>query len=117
LRALNFARLFYPGGNRKLDIWGNLERQNLVVKGILEAMLKPQNWTKIPGLMKDVHEAVNTDLSLNQTLDLSCMVGKVGESARMLVVSEDMVSVDGLGRRIPNVEAIKRLIAEMESSN
>jgi anionic cell wall polymer biosynthesis LytR-Cps2A-Psr (LCP) family protein len=116
MQALNFARLFHPGGIEKLDVWGNLERQNLVVKGILAATLKPQNWTKIPSLMKEVHQAVITDLSLNQTLDLVCMSGKVGESARMLAVSEDMVKMDGMGRMIPDVEAIKRLIAQMDSS-
>jgi len=116
-RALNFARLFHPGGVADLDIWGNLERQNLVVKGILAATLKPQNWTKIPSLVKEVKQAVVTDLSLNQTLDLACMAGRVGDSARMLAVGEDMVKVDGLGRMIPDVEAIKRLIVQMDDGD
>ena len=115
--ALNFARLFHPDGAAGLDIWGNLERQNLVVKGILAATLKPQNWTKIPSLVKEVNQAVVTDLSLNQTLDLACMAGKVGGNARMLGVGEDMVKVDGLGRMIPDVEAIKRFIAQMDDNN
>ncbi len=116
-RALNFARLFHPGGAADLDIWGNLERQNLVVKGILAATLKPQNWTKIPSLVKEVNQAVVTDLSLNQTLDLACMAGKVGDSTQMLAVGEDMVKVDGLGRMIPDVEAIKRLLAQMDNND
>jgi LCP family protein required for cell wall assembly len=116
-RALNFARLFHPGGVTDLDIWGNLERQNLVVKGILAATLKPQNWTKLPSLLKEVNQAIVTDLSVTQTLDLACMAGKVGENARMLAIGEDMVKVDGLGRMIPNVEAIRRFIAQMDDGD
>jgi anionic cell wall polymer biosynthesis LytR-Cps2A-Psr (LCP) family protein len=117
MRALNFSRLFRPGGANDLDVWGNLERQNMVVKGILAATLKPQNWTKIPSLMNEVQQAVITDLSLNQTLNLACMADLVGESARMLAVGEDMVTVDGLGRMIPDAEAIKRLMAVMDGSD
>lgn len=115
-RALDFARLFHPDGVSGEDVWGNLERQNLVVKGILAATLKPQNWAKIPGLMKDVYQAVITDLSLNQIFDLACMVGKVGEKAQMLAVGENMVKVDGMGRMIPDSEAIKQLISQIENS-
>ena len=48
MRALNFARLFHPGGVTDWDLWGNLARQNLVVKSIIRSALKPQNWIKIP---------------------------------------------------------------------
>jgi len=115
-RALDFARLFHPAGVSGEDVWGNLERQNLVVKGILAATLKPQNWTKIPGLMRDVHQAVITDLSLSQIIDLACMVGKVGEKAQMFAVGENMVKMDGMGRMIPDSDAIKQLISLIETS-
>jgi len=116
-RALNFARIFHPGGVTDHDFWGNLERQNLVVKSILAATLKPQNWVNVPSLVKEVSQAVVTDLSLNQALDLACMAGKVGDSARMLSVGEDMVKVDGFGRMIPDVESIKRLIMQLDDNN
>jgi LCP family protein required for cell wall assembly len=116
-RTLNFARLYHPSGMDEFDLWGNQERQNLVVRGILAATLKPQNWTKVPALMNEVLGAVVTDLSLQQTLDLACMAEKVGDSTRMLEVSEEMVSMDESRRLIPDVEAIKELIAQMGSSD
>ena len=66
MQALNFARLFHPGGVHNQDVWGNLERQNLVVRGILAATLKPGNWIKIPDLVEAAHDAVITDLSPNR---------------------------------------------------
>ena len=89
----------------------------MVLKGILAATIKPQNWTKIPRLINDVNQAVITDLSLNQTIDLACIAGKVGENTRMLAVGEDMMKVNSLSRMIPDLEAIKHLIAEMDNSN
>ena len=116
-RTLNFARLFHPGGMKGRDVWGNLERQNIVVKAILTAILKPQNLIKIPSLIKEARQVVITDLSLNQTLDLACMAQNVGKSARMLAVGENMVRLDGQGRMIADTEAIKRLIADMEGGH
>lgn len=116
-RALNFARLYHPGGTSAYDVWGNQGRQNLVLKAILAATLKPQNWTKIPGLMVEIQGTAITDLSLDQTLDLVCMVKEVGKNTGMLGINKDMVTLDASGRMIPDVKAIQRLIVEMEQSN
>ncbi len=115
--TLNFARLFHPNGVTGLDIWGNFERQNIVVKAVLDGMLKPQNWTKIPALVEQIDRAMDTDLSPDQLMDLACIAQKVGENTRMLTVDETMVAKDIQGRMIPDTEAIKSLIAEMDSSD
>ncbi len=115
--ALNFSRLFHPGGVKAWDIWGNLGRQDLVVKGLLEASLRPPNWLKIPGLIGEVSQAVVTDLSPSQMLDLACMANEVGEKTRLLTVDEKMTKRDSLGKMIPDVVAIKGLIAEMDPSD
>ncbi len=112
--TLNFARLFRPNGISGHDVWGNLKRQNMIVKAMIIETAKPQNWTKIPGLLDEVHRSVITDLSLNQTIDLACMVQEVGESTQMLAVSDDMAKLDRFGRMVPDAEAIKALIAEMD---
>lgn len=116
-RSLNFARLFHPGGITGLDIWGNQERQNLIVNAILTTTLKPENWTKIPGLVNQVHQAVITDLSIDQTLNLVCMAKTVGEKTQMLGISKEMIQRDALGRMVPDGEKVKVLIDEMGSSN
>ena len=97
--------------------YGNMARQKLVVQAILAETLKPQNFTKIPALADDLLRGVFTDLSLKQTLDLACMVEKVGGSTQSLGVSEEMVTQDDEGRMIPDLEAIKQLILSMNSSD
>jgi len=116
MRTLNFARLFYPDGVEDVDTWGNMARQKLVVQAILAEALKPQNFTKIPALADDLMSGVVTDLSLKQTLDLVCIVEKVGQSTLTLEVSKEMVTRDDSGRMIPDVEAIKQLIMPMVES-
>lgn len=116
-RALNFARLFHPNGMTQWDVWGNQERQNIIVKAILAAVLKPQNWTKIPTLMNDVHQSVSTDLSLSQTFSLACMAQKVGKNARMVAVAENMVKMDSEGRMIADPKAIRNLVADLDKND
>jgi polyisoprenyl-teichoic acid--peptidoglycan teichoic acid transferase len=113
-RALNFSRLFHPGGMYTYDVWGNMQRQNLVIRAILAAMLKPKNWPKIPDLVREARQAVITDMSINLTIDLACMAKEVGEDARMLAFSEEMVTLDRSGRMIPDIAAVKSLIAKMD---
>jgi len=117
ISTLNFARLFHPDGVEEFDTWGNMARQKLVVQAILAETMKPKNFTKIPALADDLLRGVFTDLSLKQTLDLVCMVEKVGQNTQTLGVSEEMVTVDDSGRMIPDVEAIKQLIELMADSN
>jgi LCP family protein required for cell wall assembly len=117
MRTLNFARLFHPDGVEDLDTWGNMLRQKLVVQAILAEALKPKNFTKIPALADDLMRGVVTDLSLKQTLDLVCMVEKVGQNTQTLGVSEEMVTLDDSGLMIPDLEAIKQLIAPMAGSD
>ncbi len=112
-RTLNLTRLLHPSGQRSPDIWGSLARQDLVLKGLLAAALQPQNWAKAPGLIKDIRQAITTDLSASQALDLACMAQAVGGSATLLVVGPEMVTRQG-GRLLPDLQAIHQLILQME---
>jgi len=114
-RALNFARLFHPSEVEEQDVWGNMDRQKQVVRGVLDATLKPQNLTKIPSLMNEVMRTVLTDLSLGQVLDLACMMEEVGENVRILGITEDMVYQDEAGRMIPDSQAMQEQILQMEN--
>lgn len=116
-RALNFARLFHPDGIRSQDVWGNLERQAIVVKAILATSIKPRNWAKLPELISKAQQTVITDLSPEQTLRLTCVTQEVGENTQIRMIGQDMVSRDQFGHLIPDYEAIHRLITEIEASN
>ena len=64
-------------------------------------------------MIHEVRSAVYTDLSINQALDLVCMVEAVDENMRMIVIEETMIQRDSSGRMIPDREAIRGLISEM----
>lgn len=112
-KTLDFVRVLYPDGVGP-DYFGRLERQNMVIDALLDAVQSPQNWVVIPDLIKDARKMVVTDLSVNKANQLVCMIEEVGSQAEMLVVSDDMVSVDEQGRMIPDIDAIKDLISELE---
>ncbi len=110
LRALNLTRLMHPSGQAQPDIWGSLQRQTIVIQGMRDTLLKPENVGKILDLAKAIRKAVITDLSVDQAHDLACMVEEVGNQARLLAVTPDMVSYDDESHMIPNIEAIKVLL-------
>jgi LCP family protein required for cell wall assembly len=112
-RTLDFVRILYPNGIGP-DYFGRFDRQNLVLHALLYAVLHPDNWGSIPDLVKDARKMVVTDLSVDQARDLACMVEEVDGDADLLVVTPDMVVFDDQGRMIPDIEAIKELIKELE---
>ena len=115
-RTLNLTRLLHPSAQATPDTWGSLSRQDLVLKGLLVAALQPQNWDKAPELVKEIRQAITTDLSASQALDLACMAQAVGGSAALLTVTPDMVTNQD-GRMLPDLQAIRQLIQGMETGS
>ena len=111
-----YCRLLHPSAQPAPDTWGSLARQELVMKGLLAAALQPENWDKAPDLVKEVRQAVTTDLSASQALDLACMAQAVGSSATLLTVSPGMVTYQN-GRMLPDMQAIDQLIQGMEGGS
>jgi LCP family protein required for cell wall assembly len=111
-RTLDFVRMLYPNGIGP-DYFGRFERQNQVIQAILTAVLQPENWDAIPVLIKDARKMVVTDLSVDQAMDLACMVEKVDGNANLLEVTSDMVEFED-GRMMPDVDAIKELIQQLQ---
>ena len=112
--TLNFVRILYPSGVGP-DYIGRFERQNLVIFALLDAILEPENWDAIPDLVKDIRKMVVTDLSVDQALDLVCMVEEVDGDAKFIEATTDneLIYIDGDGRMIPDLFDIKELIVEI----
>jgi anionic cell wall polymer biosynthesis LytR-Cps2A-Psr (LCP) family protein len=119
LRTLNFTRLLYPSGQSQPDWWGSLARQDLVLHGMLQAVLKWENIANLPELVKTFRKAITTDLNVNSALDLLCMVQTVGTTADMETVGPPpyLVTIDENGHMIPDVPGIIDLLAQMEGGN
>jgi anionic cell wall polymer biosynthesis LytR-Cps2A-Psr (LCP) family protein len=119
LRTLNFTRLLHPSAQPEPDWWGSLARQDLVLKGMLQALL---NWDNLPDLsdiIKAFRKAVITDLSVSQALDVSCTLQTVGSTAALEMVEPppNLVTIDADGRMIPDVPAIVDLLTQLEAGN
>jgi anionic cell wall polymer biosynthesis LytR-Cps2A-Psr (LCP) family protein len=115
-RTLNLTRLLHPSGQPDPDTWGSLSRQDLVMKGLLAAALAPENWDKAPDLVKEIRQAITTDLSASQALDLACMAQAAGGQATLLVVAPEMVTYQD-GRMYPDLQAIAQLIQQLEGDS
>ncbi len=109
-RALNLARVDAPAG---YNAWARFERQDILLQGLLEAAMRPENWANAPELVKQARKAVLTDLSVDQAMDLKCMLAEVGSQRVMLQVEEDMVTIDDQGHWNPDFQAIQALIQGM----
>ena len=88
----------------------------MVIHALIDAVLDHDNWDKAPELVKEARRMVVTDLSVDQANDLSCMVEEVNGKIEMFVVETDMVTIDDQGRMIPELDAIKELIVQLEGS-
>jgi LCP family protein required for cell wall assembly len=113
-QTLDYVRLLNPTGQAYPSEWDRFSRQNLVLQAILQALLKPQNWSKLPDLIGKFHESTVTDLSPAQLLDLACMLQQVGGKAQLLEPSQDMVHVDGTGRMHANPADLRKLFDALQ---
>lgn len=114
-KTLDFVRILSPNGIGP-DTFGRLERQNMVIRALLDAILSPSNWDAAPELFKDARKLAVTDLSVNQVSQLVCMIDQAGNEAEILIVDDSMVTTDDQNRMIPDIEAIRDLIGELEGN-
>ena len=119
LRTLNFTRLIHPSGQPDPDWWGSLTRQDLVLHGMLTALLKWENLPNLADVVKTFRKAITTDLSVDQALNLACMVQSQGQFARMETVGPPphLVTIGPDGHMLPDVNGIIALLAQMEGGN
>ncbi len=106
MRALNFVRLLQPAGQPPSE-WARFSRQNQVIVGIQNEMVQPENWIKIPALIKDFYHLLVTDLKPKEINSLMCMLQEVGSDATILEVTPDMVTPGPDGVLLPDVTAIQ----------
>jgi LCP family protein required for cell wall assembly len=113
-RALDYLRMLQPAGQPPSE-WGRFSRQNQVIAGTQNELFKPENWIKIPRLINDFYHLLVTDLSPRELKGLNCMIQKVGGQVAMYEVTPEMVTVQPDGAMVPDVEAIRALIAALQN--
>jgi LCP family protein required for cell wall assembly len=115
-RALDYVRMLQPAGQAPNE-WDRFSRQNQVIYGIQAAILKPQNWLKIPSLINDFYHFLYTDLSPKDLVSLNCMIKTVGDNVTVLEVTPEMVTIGPGGVMRPDEKAIRKLIDELQNGS
>lgn len=74
--------------------WNRIPRQNQVIKGLRSKVLSPAILLRIPDLFNQFRYGTTTDLSVQQILNLTCMVGEVPmEAVSFDTINPNMVNI------------------------
>ncbi len=101
--ALAYARTRHAD-----DDYRRAERQQQVMLGIARALLKPQNWPRIPAATAAFFQSVDTDLTLIDLLSASPPLifdGATGSFQR-IVIDRDLIQRSPEGYAIPDYAAL-----------
>jgi anionic cell wall polymer biosynthesis LytR-Cps2A-Psr (LCP) family protein len=72
-----------------------IDRQELVIQAVYQSLMTPKNWDRLPALVKDVHDDIITDLSVNQMLDISCILKQPGVVVSQVQVGSELMNING----------------------
>jgi LCP family protein required for cell wall assembly len=117
-RTLDFLRILHPAGVTNPNVWQKFERQRLVTMALLAAMLQPSNWPNLPDVAKDARQMVVTDLSVNQALNLLCMVKQAQDGINPNAIPDNgtvLQQVSDEEIQILDEPAVKNLIQQYTS--
>jgi anionic cell wall polymer biosynthesis LytR-Cps2A-Psr (LCP) family protein len=75
-------------------LFRSIPRQNQVIKGLRSKVLSPAILLRIPDLFNQFRYGTTTDLSVQQILNLTCMVGEVPmEAVSFDTINPNMVNI------------------------
>jgi LCP family protein required for cell wall assembly len=110
-QAVQFARIRYPDTD-----FHRINRQTLVLSALRTRALEPENWARLPGLVRLFLNDTRTDLSRAEIASLICLLPKVApEDIVSLSVERGMVTSwrtdHGAQVLLPHEEDIRELVA------
>jgi anionic cell wall polymer biosynthesis LytR-Cps2A-Psr (LCP) family protein len=93
------------------SIWSGLERQTEVLQALRDRILSIDVLPRIPELFNKYRTVVTTDLSLEQILQLSCIVKEIAiDQIAFAGLGPNTVDAGPAGALLPDVEAIRLII-------
>lgn len=93
--------------------WDGLQRQTQVLKALRDALLSPDILPQAPALIDQFRQAVATDFSIQQGLDLVCLADQVtAGQVTFTGVDRDLVSTNPGGSLTPDMEGVRQLLLE-----
>jgi LCP family protein required for cell wall assembly len=102
----------YTSGPSTQDEWGRLQRQEMVLEGLMEKIAEPSVYGKIPELFQQFKQDVTTDLSTDQIVSLACVIkGLTPDKVSSAGLTSSMVTIGSdAGMEILDLGAVKQLL-------
>lgn len=109
--VLDYVSVYSSVGGESLPEWERLERQNQVLRALYAQVIRPETLLKLPGLFRQFHQDVVTDLGLGQILALACVLQEPDLSIEYLELDSALVTPGEGNILLPKTD---RLIAYLE---
>ncbi len=108
--------LEYATAPSPLAQWNAVDRQTQVLTALFQKIFSNEIITKIPSLIPQFLQAVTTDLSLQQIMDLACISQQISTGQIVFGgVGPNEVTSGASGVLYPNTEAIRAKVAQLLS--
>jgi LCP family protein required for cell wall assembly len=109
-QALDYVRIIESNQPKTQSEWGRFDRQNQVLVALLFEMTQPENLTKLPEIIKEYYQAVVTDLTLNQLLDLTCVLSQPGISYQYVEFEQSLIVSEKAGILVPDSDGVTQFL-------
>ena len=110
-KAIQFLRFRYDNYG---DI-GRVQRQQMLMRAVVEQALNPKTIVKIPEILKVIHSHIDTNLTVNELMALTAFAGKKDRSdVKMLMLPGDFnrPEENELSYWLPNQRSIKEMMTQ-----
>ena len=110
-RAIQFLRFRHDAYG---DI-GRVQRQQMLMRAVVEQAINPQTIVKIPEILAVIHSHIDTNLTVNELMALAAFTGKKDRSdVKMLMLPGDFndPEEEELSYWLPNHRAIEKMMAQ-----
>jgi anionic cell wall polymer biosynthesis LytR-Cps2A-Psr (LCP) family protein len=90
--VLDYVSIYPAAGDAPPEEWERFERQDQVLRALYAQFTRPETLLSLPGLIRQFHQDVVTDLGLNQVLALACLLQEPDVSIEHLELGADLVT-------------------------
>lgn len=106
-QALDYSRFIHGSSPALVGEWNRFDRQNQILVAILQEILNYESVPSYPGLVNDFYQDVVTDLTVNQLLDMTCLMQNIGfNNFQYVEFKRTLVSGEQNNVLIPNTSEI-----------
>ena len=105
-QALDYSRYIQSGYSTAVSETNRFNHQNEILLAIIHNALKVQSLPNYPSLTQNFYQDVATDLSLNQLMDLACVLQNPQFDVNYVEFQNSLFTTEQNGILIPNSSAI-----------